>query len=391
MSSYHFYDPTRVLFGAGQLDALHRCAMPGKRAMLVISNGRSVRVSGALDRTLEQLRMAGVETVLFDRVEANPLKSTVEAGARCAREHGCDFVVALGGGSVLDAAKAMAMAAPQPGGLWDYVAGATGKRKPLDERPLPVVAITTTAGTGSEVDAWGVVTNPETNEKIGVGGMDSLYPVLAIVDPELMRTVPPKFTAYQGFDTLFHAVEGYISQVRSPMADMLQLTVIEAIGRYLPRAVANGDDMEAREQVAFANTMAGYSMVVGSCTSEHAMEHAMSAYHQALPHGAGLIMLSLAYYAHFIEQHCCDERFVRMAQALGRADAKDPMDFVTALADLQAACGVGDLRMSDYGIRREECTELAKNARATMGGLFACDPVPLSDVACAAIYERAYR
>ena len=85
MSSYHFYDPTRVLFGAGQLDALHRCAMPGKRAMLVISNGKSVRVSGALDRTLEQLRMAGVETVLFDRVEANPLKSTVEAGARCAR------------------------------------------------------------------------------------------------------------------------------------------------------------------------------------------------------------------------------------------------------------------------------------------------------------------
>lgn len=391
MSSYHFYDPTRVLFGAGQLDALHGCAMPGKRAMLVISNGRSVRVSGALDRTLEQLRMAGVETVLFDKVEANPLKSTVEAGAQCAREHGCDFVVALGGGSVLDAAKAMAMAAPQPGELWDYVAGATGKQRPLDEPPLPVVAITTTAGTGSEVDAWGVVTNPETNEKIGVGGMDSLYPVLAIVDPELMRTVPPKFTAYQGFDTLFHAVEGYISQVRSPMADMLQLTVIEAIGRYLPRAVANGNDMEAREQVAFANTMAGYSMVVGSCTSEHSMEHAMSAYHQDLPHGAGLIMISLAYYTHFIEQHCCDERFVRMAQALGRTDAKDPMDFVTALADLQAACGVGDLKMSDYGIRKEECRELARNARATMGGLFACDPVPLSDEACAAIYERSYR
>lgn len=389
--SYNFFNPTRVLFGAGELNNLHKQAMPGKKAMVVISNGKSTRENGILDRTLEQLSMAGVETALFDKVEANPLKSTVEAGAKFAKENDCDFVVALGGGSVMDAAKVMAMYALQPGELWDYVAGSTGKMKPLVNPTLPVIAITTTAGTGSEVDQWGVVTNPETNEKIGCGGMDSLFPVLAVVDPELMLTVPPKFTAYQGFDALFHSVEGYISIVSSLMSDMVQLAAIENIGKYLPRAVKDGNDLEAREHVAFANTMSGYSMVVGSCTSEHSMEHAMSAYHQNLPHGAGLIMISKEYYTHFINKHCCDERFVRMAQALGKADAKEPIDFITALVDLQKACGVAELKMSDYGIQKDECMTLAKNARATMGGLFACDPVQMTDEECAAIYEKSYK
>lgn len=143
------------------------------------------------------------------------------------------------------------------------------------------------------------------------------------------------------------------------------------------RAVKDGNDMEAREHIAFANTMSGYSMVVGSCTSEHAMEHAMSAYHQTLPHGAGLIMISREYYTHFVNKHCCDERFVRMAQALGKTDAKAPIDFVTALVELQKACGVYDLKMSDYGIQKNECMTLAQNARATMGGLFDCDPIAL--------------
>lgn len=389
--SYNFFNPTRVLFGAGELNNLHKQAMPGKKAMVVISNGKSTRENGTLDRTLEQLSMAGVETALFDKVEANPLKSTVEAGAKFAKENDCDFVVALGGGSVMDAAKVMAMYALQPGELWDYVAGSTGKMKPLVNPTLPVIAITTTAGTGSEVDQWGVVTNPETNEKIGCGGMDSLFPVLAVVDPELMLTVPPKFTAYQGFDALFHSVEGYISIVSSLMSDMVQLAAIENIGKYLPRAVKDGNDLEAHEHVAFANTMSGYSMVVGSCTSEHSMEHAMSAYHQNLPHGAGLIMISKEYYTHFINKHCCDERFIRMAQALGKTDAKEPMDFITALVDLQKACGVADLKMSDYGIQKDECITLAKNARATMGGLFACDPVQMTDEECAAIYEKSYK
>lgn len=389
--NFAMYVPTRILFGAGQLDNLHAQALPGKKAMIVISDGKSTKVNGSLARTEQQLRQAGVDTVLFDKIMANPLKSTVMEGAACARENGCDFLVALGGGSVMDASKAIAAMATNDGDLWDYVSGGTGGGKALVNEPLPIVAITTTAGTGSEVDQYGVISNEETNEKIGFGGPDSLFPKLAIVDPALMTTVPPRFTAYQGFDALFHSVECYISAAANLMSDMYALTAIENIGAYLARAVKDGEDLEARERVAFANTLSGVVMTLSGCTSEHSMEHAMSAYHHALPHGAGLIMISKAYYAHFIAKHACDERFVRMAQALGKTDAKEPEDFLTALADLQERCGVAELKMSDYGIELGECMTLARNARATMGGLFACDRVPLSDEECAAIYEKSYR
>lgn len=389
--SFRMYVPTRIVFGAGKLSKLHSQKLPGKKAMIVISNGKSTRANGSLDKTIAELQQAGVESVVFDKIMANPLKSTVMEGGVFAKENGCDFIVALGGGSVMDAAKAIATMATNDGDLWDYVYGGTGKRQKIPYDPLPVVAITTTAGTGSEVDQYGVISNEDTNEKIGFGGDDRLFPELAIVDPELMQSVPPKFTAYQGFDALFHSVECYIAGTANLMSDMYALTAIENIGKYLVRAVADGSDMEAREHVAFANTLSGVVMTLSNCTSEHAMEHAMSAYHHNLPHGAGLIMISLPYYEHFIDVHACDDRFIRMAQALGKTDASAPEDFLTALDELQKACGVDGLKMSDYGIQKEECMTLAQNARATMGGLFKADRIPLSDEECAVIFEKAYK
>ncbi|MCE5219948.1 MAG: iron-containing alcohol dehydrogenase [Clostridium sp.] len=385
------YSPTRLLFGSGQLNHLREQQLPGQKALLVISNGKSTKVNGYLNRCEKELQAIGVEIVLFDKVEANPLKSTVMAGGALAREKGCDFVVALGGGSVMDASKAIAAMATNDGDLWDYMNGGTGKGQSLTKNPLPVVAITTTAGTGSEVDQWGVVTNEETNEKMGFGGYDSLYPVLSIIDPELMKSVPATFTAYQGFDALFHSTECYISAAANMMSDMYALTAIENIGIYLARAVKDGNDMEARERVAFANTLSGTVMTLSACTSEHSMEHAMSAYHQNLPHGAGLIMISKEYYQYFINQHVCDERFICMAKALGMKDANKPQDFITMLVKLQEACGVSQLKMSDYGIQKDELDKMARNARETMGGLFMCDPCPLLHEDCVKIYEKSYR
>lgn len=389
--SFMKYSPTRLLFGAGQLNHLKEQQLPGKKALIVVSNGKSTKANGYLKRCEEELHAAGVETVLFDKVEANPLKSTVMAGAAFARKNGCDFVAALGGGSVMDASKAIAAMASNDGDLWDYMYGGTGKGQSLTNKPMPVIAITTTAGTGSEVDQWGVVTNEETNEKMGFGGPDSLYPVLAIVDPELMKSVPPAFTAFQGFDALFHSTECYISKAANMMSDMYALTAIENVGAYLARAVKDGNDMEAREHVAFANTLSGTVMTISACTSEHSMEHAMSAYHQNLPHGAGLIMISTEYYQYFIDQHVCDDRFIQMAKALGMKDAKEPQDFITMLKKLQEACGVADLKMSDYGLQKDEFDKMAKNARETMGGLFTFDPCPLSHEDCVKIYEKSFR
>lgn len=387
---FNFNIPTRLIFGAGALNELHKWATLGKKALVVVSNGKSTKVNGYLDRTVEELRKAGADHAVFDEIEPNPLKATVERGALAARKHGCDFIVALGGGSVMDASKAIATMATNDGDLWDYVCGGTGKGKPLAQAPLPIIAITTTAGTGSEVDEYGVITNPETHEKIGYGGDRRLFPVIAIVYPELMTTVPPRFTAYQGFDALFHSTETYINARANEMSDMVSSTAIKNIGANLAKAVADGKDIKARTAVAWANTMSGYAMVSGGCTSEHSLEHAMSAYHQELPHGAGLIMISLAYYRHFIEAHVCDERFVDMAKWLGKSDATKPDDFLTALADLQKACGVYGLKMSEYGIKPEEFGTLADNARSAMGGLFSGDRTDLSKEDCIRIYERSY-
>jgi len=215
--------------------------------------------------------------------------------------------------------------------------------------------------------------------------------VLAIVDPELMKTVPPRFTAYQGFDALFHSIEGYVSNGANLMSDMYALTAIKNVSCYLPKAVKNGNDMEARERVAFGSTLSGTVMCVGCLTSEHSLEHALSAYHQELPHGAGLIMLSKAYFSHMIDKHVCDDRFVHMAKVMGMENAKEPMNFIAMLTKLQEDCRVADLKMSEYGITPGEFDTMAKNAGDTMGRLFMCDRSPMSHEDCVAIYEKSYR
>ena len=391
MMNFDFYNPTQILFGSGKLNELGRQPMPGKKALLLMSGGKSAKVSGAYGRTLEQLHKAGVEAVEVAKGMENPLKDMVMEGAAFARENGCDFIVALGGGAVLDSSVAIAAMAANPGDLWDYVAGGTGKGQPLVNMPLPIVTITLTAGTGSEINCWGVISNPDTHEKIGFGGDPRLVPVLSIVDPELMRTVPSRYTAFQGFDALFHNTEVMMSNGVNIFSEALALSAIEHIAGYLPRAVRDGNDLEAREHVAYGSTIAGLTMQLTSTTAQHSMEHAMSAYHHKLPHGAGLIMISKAFAEFFIEKHACDGQFIKMARAMGMENADRPEDFITALVHLQEACGVADLKMTEYGIQKKECMALAVNARETMGGLFLANPCPMSDEECAGIFEKSYR
>lgn len=388
--NFSFYNPTRILFGAGELNNLHKQTMPGKKALLLISNGKSTKVNGSLDRTIEQLEKAGIEYAIFDKIMENPYKSVIMEGAAFAKENACDFILALGGGAVLDASVAIAAMATNPGDLWDYVFGGTGKAMPLKNPGLPIVTIATTSGTGSEINCWGVISNPDTNEKIGFGAPE-LTPVLAIVDPELMRTVPDKYTAYQGFDALFHNTEVMISNGVNILSEAIALSAIENITKYLPRAVKDGNDMEARERVAYGSTMAGITMQLTSTTAEHSMEHSMSAYHHNLPHGAGLIMISKAFYEFFIERHACDEQFIKMAKVMGIENADKPEDFITALVKLQEDCGVANLKMSDYGFKKEESMTLAKGARSMQGGLFLANPCEMTDEDCAGIFDKSYR
>jgi alcohol dehydrogenase len=343
---------------------------------------------GYLGKVQSLLSANSSEYVLYDKIQPNPTLESIRDGSALSRSESCDYVIGLGGGSSIDAAKSIAVMAANPGDYWDYISGGTGKGLDVPNDPLPVIAITTTAGTGTEADPWTVVTKEDTNEKIGFG-YDKTFPVMSIVDPDFMMTVPPKLTAYQGFDAFFHAAEGYIANIATEISDMFALKSIELIGKSLAKAVKNGNDEIARVDVALANTLAGFVESTSSCVSEHSLEHALSAYHTELPHGAGLILLSEAYFTFFMEHRT--EKYVKMARALGNKNADSPDDFIRELIFLQEACGVRDLKMSDFGINKNNLRIYAKNAFDTMGGLFDYDPVQLSIDDATLILENAYK
>ena len=381
MKNFSYYMPTRIFFGAGSVKKLSRAPLPAGRGLL-ITGGSSTTKLGYVDKVCAALAEAGHEMTVYRDVQPNPTIENVRECAAIAREQECTFVVGLGGGSSIDTAKAAAVMVTNDGDWWDYVYGGSGKGQKIKNQPLPIVAITTTAGTGTEADPWTVVTNGE--EKIG-GGNDKTFPTLSIVDPDFMMTIPPHLTAYQGFDALFHACEGYLATIASPVSEMYSLKAIELIGKSLPRAVQDGSDAEARADVALANTLAGFVESLSSCTSEHAIEHAMSGFHPKLPHGAGLIMISLEYYKLFAD--VCVDKFAHMAHALGRADG----DFVAALAELQKQCGVDNLKMSDYGMENGDFGKYADHAFADMGGLFRVDAKQLTKDDVIGILSRSYR
>lgn len=388
--AFHFNNPTNLIFGSGKIKELANQTLPGKKALLLISNGTSTKVNGSLDIVMDQLNKAKVSYVIFDKIMENPIKDVIMEGAAFAKENACDFILALGGGAVLDSSVAISAMATNPGDLWDYVNGGTGKGLPLVNAGLPIVTIPTSSGTGSEINCWGVISNPQTHEKIGFG-YPELVPVLSIVDPTFMKTVPAKYTAYQGFDALFHNTEVMMSNGVNILSETLALSAIQSIATYLPRAIKDGNDLEAREQVAYGSTIAGMTMQLTSTTAQHSMEHAMSAYHANLPHGAGLIMISKAFAQFFIDKHACDEQFIKMARVMGIPEANQAQDFIIALERLQKVCKVDDLKMSDYGFTKDEFMTLAINAKETMGGLFLANPCEMSNEECADIFAKSYR
>lgn len=342
----------------------------------ILSSGP--KVPNSVDMMLREL--LGVEYVIYAGIKPNPAIANVDAGVVVAKENNVDFVIALGGGSVMDAGKAISFMVKQNEDYWTLV-----------EQPelsvydwLPVITIATDAGTGSEADPYFVVTNEELNIKRGFPIAKALgsFPVIAVVDPELMKSVPADFTAYQGFDAMFHSIEGYISNKANLMSDMYTLACVEAVYHNLETAVKDPDNIPAREKVAFGNNLSSIVMYVGSTTSHHSLEHALSAYHFTLPHGAGLLMICRAYFTHLIKNHACDERFVKLAQIMGKPDATDPMDFIAQMEKLMIACGVDNVKMSDYGITPDEFPKFVKNAKETMYGLFVADRISLSDEDC---------
>jgi len=253
------------------------------------------------------------------------------------------------------------------------------------------VAITTTAGTGTEADPWTVITKSDTNEKIGWGN-DSTFPRLSIVDPELMVSVPPKTTAYTGMDAFFHSVESYLATLNQPASDHLALEAISLITEYLPVAVKDGTNIQARAKLAWANTEAGICESLSRCISLHSMEHPVSAYYPNVAHGCGLTILSVSYFTYLAERN--PARFPDLAGAMGEnvdelTEKERPMAFITGLKKLIKNVGFEE-KLSDFGIEQSQLRTFAENSFYTMGSLYDITPVKLTLDDVIAIYENAY-
>lgn len=344
---YHL--PTRIVFGVGTLERLGELCRPlGRRALLVtmpeVPHGQ---------RAAEMLEGAGIEAIVFDEAEANPRASSADAAGGLARETGCEFVVGLGGGSAMDAAKAAAVAATNAGPIWEYTIEYRGEQRAVREPPLPIVAIPTTAGTGSEVNGIAVLSNEQTRQK-GPMRSPAIAPRIALIDPALTTTLPAQTTASTGFDAFTHAFERYLGGEAHPFIDLLAEDAMRTVVTYLPRALARPDDLAARSRMSWAATQAAMCVVAPLGEAGlHIFGLPISAVLDA-PHGETLAAMLPAVLTDLAEAH--PDKCARLAQILG-GEAR-PEACVGAAGRWLASIGMR-MTLRGLGATEEHCRRLA--------------------------------
>ncbi|MCI2105803.1 MAG: iron-containing alcohol dehydrogenase [Intestinimonas sp.] len=355
---FQYHLPVNLLFGQGTSDRIgEKCAALGRRA-LIVTGGSSTKRSGLLAKTETLLHENGVSSVLFDRVVPNPLTTTVYEGADLAKSENCDLVVALGGGSSIDVAKGIAFQMVNGGDISEYIFG----RKSSD-KALPVVAVPTTCGTGSEGNGFAVLTNPETKGKKSLRS-SAIIPACSIIDPLLMTTLPKRTLAAVGFDALCHNMEAYLSALSQPITAMQALEGTALAAANLRRVYADPSDLDGWEGLCLASTLGGMVIGVSGVTAPHGLEHPASGLKNNLAHGEGLAALTVAVTRHTLPAG--EEKYEVLAKRIGGALSTDIVDEIARLLD---EIGL-NVRLGDYGITSDDVPWMAESCRKlSVGGL----------------------
>jgi alcohol dehydrogenase len=361
LNDFQFFIPTKLHFGPGKINKIGSITKKyGKKAIIVTGKSSSKKI-GALDKVINSLKESGVDYIVFDKIEPNPRTTTIDEGGALAIKENCDVVIGLGGGSPMDASKVVALIAKDGRNSWQYI----GTDNP-PKAALPIICITTTSGTGSEADTFAVITNPATNEKPGFG-FECMFPTESIIDPEFCTSMPQQVTASVGIDVFFHAIEAYTSKIASPISDMLSEKAIELVVQNLQTAYNDGNNIEARYNMAIANTIAGMAIQLAGTGLIHAMAHPLSG-HYDCPHGEALSAVSLAIIRHNFP--AAKAKYIKMANLMGADIAKNDLEakekVIQTLKDFYKSLNL--LKdITSFGVKDEDIDQLVEDTFATMG------------------------
>lgn len=380
MSITRFFIPTRFIIGPGSLEQTGKeSARLGKTALL-ITGSQSMKKSGVLDKVINNLKENGVKAISFNKVEPNPRSSTIDEGARIARENGVDHVIGLGGGSSMDAAKCIALSAGGSDPIYNYYKGTAD----TNHKTLPILVAPTVAGSGSEANNGAVFTNWETHEKV-VLFISSIYPACSIVDPALTATLPARPTAQGGVDIFCHLVEVYLTLDQpSLINDALRESSMKTVVQALPAVLDKLDDINEREKLTWASTIAcsqfaGLGGGRGMMTL-HAIQHPLSGVYD-IAHGDGLACLLIEWMKHIYPDH--KERF----KSLGKNVFGEP-DGISATEKWLKLVGM-DHKLCHLGAKAADFDYLADNAiRTALWGKK--QPKDFDKASIASIYKKSY-
>lgn len=351
---FNYNLPVNLLFGRGRINEVgNEVAKYGKKA-LIVTGRNSTKKSGLLDKTVNLLREAKVEFEIFDRVEQNPLTTAVYEGVDVIKETGCDVILGLGGGSIMDAAKSIAFSAKNPGDISEYIFGLK-----QGTEALPIILVPTTCGTGSEGNCFSVLTNPETKDKKSLR-TNIIIAKASIIDPELMTTMPKSILASVGFDALAHNMEAYVSKIGQPLTDMQALYGIKLLAENLTKVYNDPADLDAWEKVSLASTLGGMVIGVAGVTAPHGMEHPASGLHDIV-HGKGLAALTPVIIEKSWENDI--EKYRDISKLLGGTDASNCADAIRSFLekiDLKVTLGELGISESDVEWMAENCMKVSK-------------------------------
>ncbi|AUD61177.1 L-threonine dehydrogenase [Shewanella sp. Pdp11] len=352
-----FFIPSVNVLGQGAVDdAIGDIKTLGFKHALIVTDKPLVKI-GLVGEVAEKLGQNGITSTIYDGVQPNPTVTNVEAGLALLKANNCDFVISLGGGSPHDCAKGIALVATNGGSIKDYE-GLDQSAKPQ----LPLVAINTTAGTASEMTRFCIITDEARHIKMAIVDKHTT-PLLSVNDPELMLKKPASLTAATGMDALTHAVEAYVSIAANPITDACAIKTIELIQANLVNAVENGQDINAREQMAYAQFLAGMAFNNASLGYVHAMAHQLGGFYD-LPHGVCNALL-LPHVQEYNAQ-VVPARLKDIAKAMGvdvsaMTDEQGASAAIAAIKKLSVAVKIPE-NLTLLGVKAEDIPTLADNA-----------------------------